>query len=136
MGLASIWLESGTPPPFSTWALVVPCGVIYGFYTFEIVLFITARLLRGKGSFRRQTYLQSLFYVPLAIVQQVLATSPIGGHLLFGLVAAYSLIPTTTSLKAAHGFSTARAVMTWIIPILLNIVVSLAVVLLVSRMRS
>jgi hypothetical protein len=132
MGLASIWVKSGTPPPIGTWAVIVPCGVLYGFYTFQIVLFIVARLLGGKGSFGAQSYVQSLFYAPLSMVQQVLAVIPVAGRLLFALLAVYSLLLTTTSLKAAHGYSTWRAVLTWVIPILLNILIFMTIVLLVS----
>jgi hypothetical protein len=107
--------------------------VVYGFYSFEIVLFLFARLLGGKGSFGAQSYVQSLFYGPLALVQQVVAVIPGVGRLLFVLVAAGSLIPTTTSLKAAHGYSTVRAVLTWVLPIILNVVVVTGIVILVSR---
>jgi hypothetical protein len=133
MGLASVWVKSGTPAPFATWAVVVPLGVVYGFYSFEIVLFIFARLLGGKGSFGAQAFVQSLFYAPLAVVQQLFAVIPVVGRILFALVALYSLFPTTSSLKAAHGYSTSRAVLTWMLPILLNVVVIVTVVLLISR---
>lgn len=133
MGLASVWVRSGTPAPLGTWVVVVPLGVVYGFYTFEIVLFLFARLLGGKGSFGAQSYAQSLFYGPLALVQQVAAVVPTVGPLLFALVAVGSLIPTTTSLKAAHGYSTVRAVLTWVIPVVLNVAVITGVVILVSR---
>lgn len=135
MGLASVWMKSGAPPPFANWAILVPCGVIVGFYDFEIVLFIFARLLGGKGSFGKQAYVQSLFYAPLAIVQQVLVVTPGLARPLFALAAVWSLIPTTTSLKAAHGYSTSRAVLTWVAPIILNVVVISVVVILVSRSR-
>jgi hypothetical protein len=87
-------------------------------------------LLGGKGSFGAQAYAQSLFYAPLAVVQQVFAVTPIIGRPLFFLLAVYSLLPTTTSLKAAHGYSTVRAVITWLLPILLNVVVVYVVVML------
>jgi hypothetical protein len=132
MGLASIWVKNGMPPPVGTWAIIVPCAAVYGFYTFEIVLFIVARLLGGKGSFGTQAYVQSLFYAPLTVVQQVMAVIPIVGRLLFALVAVYSLLLTTTSLKAVHGYSTLWAILTWVIPILLNIIVFMIVVLLIS----
>lgn len=132
MGLASIWVKSGTPPPIGTWATLVPLGVVYGFYSFEIVLFIVARLLGGKGSFGTQAYMQSLFYAPLAVVQQVVVVIPIVGRFLFALIALYSLYLTTTSLKAAHGYSAPRATLTWVIPIVLNaVVVSIIVALLI-----
>lgn len=130
MGIASIWVAAGTPPPFSSWVAIALLGVILGFFDFEIVLFIFARLLGGKGSFGAQAYAQSLFYVPLAVIQQVFAVTPIFGRPLFFLLAAYSLLPTTTSLKATHGYSTWRAVLTWLMPILLNVVVVYVVVML------
>jgi hypothetical protein len=133
MGLASIWVKSSTPPPIGTWAVIVAGGVVWGFYNFEIVLFIAARLLGGRGAFGTQAYVQSLFYAPLSVVQQVLVVIPIVGRLLFALVAVYSLLLTTTSLKAAHGYSTLRAILTWVIPIVLNIVVVTAVIMLTSR---
>ena len=133
MGIASIWVKPGTQPPFSSWPLIVLGGVILGFFDFEIVLFIFARLLGGKGSFGTQTYLQSIFYAPLSIVQQIIAVIPIIGRPLFFLVAIYSLIPTTTSLIASHGYRSWRAVATWLMPILLNVGVVLAVVKVLSR---
>lgn len=132
MGIASIWVSSGSPPPLSSWVMISFLGVILGFFDFEIVLFIFARLLGGKGSFGAQSYAQSLFYAPLAVIQQVLVAIPIIGYPLFFLLAAYSLVPTTTSLKAAHGYSTWRAVITWLMPIVLNIVVVFAVAMLLS----
>lgn len=48
-------------------------------------------------------------------------------------MAASSLIPTTTSLKAAHGYSSVRAVLTWVLPVILNIVVIVGIIILVSR---
>jgi len=87
MGLASIWLKSGTPPPFGSWEILVPCGVIVGFYDFEIALFIVARLFGGTGSFGAQAYAQSLFYAPLAILQQVFVVMPVVARALFALAA-------------------------------------------------
>ena len=121
------------PTPWGSWLILVPLGVVYGFYSFEIVLFIFARILGGKGSFGAQSYVQSLFYSPLALVQQVLAVIPLVGLPLFMLVAAGSLIPTTTSLKAAHDYSALRAILTWLIPIVLNVVVVTGIVILISR---
>ncbi len=133
MGLASMWLKPGTPAPFFSWELLVPCGVIAGFYDFEIVLFLFARLLGGKASFGQQAYLQSLFYAPLAIVQQIFAVMPAVGRPLFILTAICSLIPTTTSLKAAHQYSAARAILTWVSPVVLNVVVVTVIIMAASR---
>jgi hypothetical protein len=131
-GITSLWVAARTPPPFASWATIALLGVILGFFDLEIVLFIFARLLGGKGSFGTQAYAQSLFYAPLAVVQQVFAVTPGVGRLLFFLLAAYSLVPTTSSLKAAHGYSTGRAIITWLMPILLNVVVVFVVVMVLS----
>lgn len=53
-GLASVWVKSGTPAPIGSRLIVVPLGVVYGFYSFEIVLFLFARMLGGRGSFSWQ----------------------------------------------------------------------------------
>ncbi len=135
MGLASVWVREGTASPVASWLLVVPFGVVYGFYTFQIVLFLFAKLLRGKGSFCAQSYAQSLFYAPLAIVQQAAAATPVVGRAVFALVALASLVPTTTSLKAVHRYSTSRAVLTWVLPIILNIVITILIVVVSSRHR-
>ncbi len=133
MGLASVWVPKGTVAPVASWPVLVPFGVVYGFYTFQIVLFLFARLLGGKGSFGAQSYAQSLFYAPLAIVQQSAAVTPVAGRVLFFILALWSLVPTTTSLKAAHGYSTGRAVLTWILPVILNVAVVIVVVAIRSR---
>lgn len=82
-------------------------------------------------------YAQSLFYAPLAVIQQVFAVTPIVGRPLFFLLAAFSLLPTTTSLKAVPGYSTWRAILTWLMPILLNfVVVYVVLMLLISQTAS
>jgi len=99
------------------------------------VLFLFAKLLRGKGTFRDQSYTQSLFYAPLAIAQQALAVTPVVGHAGFAALALASLVPTTTSLKAAHQYSTGRAVLTWVLPIILNVLITIVVVMVSLRFR-
>ncbi len=135
MGLASVWVKSATPAPVASWPVLVAVGVVYGFYSFEIVLFIFARLLGGRGTFGAQCYAQSLFYAPLALLQQLVVVVPVIGRVLFALVAVSSLVPTTTSLKAAHGYSTARAVLTWALPIVLNVLVVAGILLWLTRGR-
>ena len=133
-GLVSAWVDSTTQPPFFSWSIIISFGVIVGFYDFQIVLLIFARLPGGKGSLGTQAYLQSLLYAPLVIIQQTLIVIPIVGFVLFILVAVYSLIPTTNSLKAAHEYSTKKAILTWLLPILLNIsIIYLVTMILISR---
>jgi len=132
-GLAAAWVPHGTRAPWASWQVLVPLGILSGFYSSEAFLWVIARLLGGRGAFKVQAYMQSLFYAPLAIVQQILIGLPPAGRVAFALVAAYSLLPTTTSLKAAHGLSTARAVVTWLIPIILNVVITAVIIALAAR---
>jgi len=132
-GLAAAWVRNGTRAPWGSWQVLVPLGILSGFYSSEVFLWVIARLLGGRGSFKVQAYMQSLFYAPLALVQQVLIALPPTGRVAFALVATYSLLPTPTSLKAAHGLSTARAVVTWLIPILLTVVITAVIIALAAR---
>ena len=134
MGLASVWTRNAKPP-MGSWLIMVPVGVVYGFYVFQIAIWIFARILRGNGTFGTQAYLQSLIYAPLAIMQQIVLMIPGIGRWLFAVVALYSLWPTTTSLKATHTYSTFKAVITWILPIILNVVIYLIVVLIIGYFR-
>jgi len=137
MGLASIWVAPGTSPPLGVpWSVIVPLGVVVGFLNFEIALFVVARLIGGKGSIVKQAYAQSLFYAPLSVLQQVFAAIPVLGHYLFAVMAVYSLVPTTTSLKAVHGYSTTRAVLTWVLPIVVNVLVTAIVIALIMHSKA
>lgn len=133
-GLASVWTNRAKPP-ITSWLVLVPFGVVYGFYLFQVILCFVARLLGGRGSFGTQAYLQLLFYAPLAVAQQAVVVLPDAGRYLFAVLALCSLWPTTTSLKAAHGYSTARAVATWIIPIVLNVIVVIIVIAAIAYRR-
>jgi hypothetical protein len=57
---------------------------------------------------------------------------PAVARVLFAVAALWSLIPTTTSLKAAHGYSMTRAVLTWAAPIVANVVVVAIVIVLAA----
>lgn len=133
-GLASIY-TSRARPPVGSWLVVVPIGVVYGFYLFEVILWVAARRLGGRGSFGLQAYMQSLFYAPLSIAQQAAVQVPGTGRWLFFVLAVCSLWPTTTSLRAAHGYSTARAVTTWLIPVALNVAIVAVVIGVVKATR-
>jgi hypothetical protein len=134
MGPASVWVRSGTPAPLWNWGVLVPRRA---WSTASTASRSCSSSLpaswAARGSFGTRSYVQSLFYGPLALAQQVAAAVPEVGGFLFAPVAAGSLIPTTTSLKAAHGCSGTRAVLTWVIPIVLNVVVVVGVVVLLSR---
>ncbi len=94
---------------------------------FSAVTYIFAKLLGGKGSFSVHYYLPSLAMVPVALLTNVLGLIPIIGLLSF-IVSIYSIYLMTLAYQEAHGFDTLKAVLTWLIPGILLVVV-MAVVL-------
>ena len=101
--------------PTIGWQLAnfVPWTVVYGFYNFEIVLFFVAWW---------QVRYTSLPTIPNLRIPDfnsaTIDSDPPPGRPLFVLAAVYSLLLTTISLKAGHGYAILKAILTWIIPIL------------------
>lgn len=93
--------------------------------------FIFARILGGKGTVIQQYYLTSLFYVPMIVVLSViqlissvftnvigLAIVGIGALIVF----LYSMFLLTIAIRETHEFSTGKAVLAWLLPVLIVIV--------------
>lgn len=90
------------------------------------ILHIIALLLGGKGTFKQFYYLFSLYMTPIVVIESVFSVIgrlvPALGAVLFFVIlimAVYSLYLLTLSLKEVHGFSTLRAVLVWLIPVIL-----------------
>jgi len=96
--------------------------VIILFLFESLVFFIMAKILGGKGDFSTHTYLISLITSPLVVLSLV-GLIPIMGWILYILIALDSLYPLTISLRESHGFSTARAILTWLIPSIVLILI-------------
>lgn len=84
--------------------------------------YIFAKLLGGRGTYEQQTYLISLYVAPISIISAVLLLVPVAGLWLSALLSLYGLYLVTMALKEAHGYSTGRAVLTWLIPFLIVVV--------------
>lgn len=102
--------------------ILYPIFTIIGFLIASGFLFISAKIFGGKGSFTTQTYLISLPYAALILIEVVLGILnmiPFIGFLfslLSLLVFIYLLSPLTIALKETHNYSTIRAVLTWLLP--------------------
>ncbi|RLI86204.1 MAG: hypothetical protein DRO76_04315 [Candidatus Altiarchaeales archaeon] len=95
--------------------IAFPIIVIISFLFESLIFFIMAKILGGKGDFSTQTYLISLLTAPLVVLSLV-GLIPIMGWVLYIPIVLYSLYPLTIALRESHGFSTARANLTWLIP--------------------
>lgn len=97
------------------------------------VLFLFAKLLTGKADFKTHFFILSELAIPLVIIYSFVffvSTYVFSSlFLLFPVLGLYGVYLITIALKEAHEFGTARAVATWLIPM---VIVALVVVVLVS----
>jgi hypothetical protein len=80
------------------------------------IMYLIAKFLGGKGEFKQQFYFYSLFGVPTMILGGVLGLIPMIGSILNIVLSVYVLWPLTLSIKQVHKIDTVRAVLAWLIP--------------------
>jgi hypothetical protein len=122
-----------------------PFVAVIGLLLGSGIYYVFARLLGGKSIYREQTYLIALYTAPLSIYSSIFSTMTILlaslGSLnfiialpiliMFGL-SIYGLYLLTLVLKEAHGLSTGRAVLAWLIPFLMVVVFAMIVAAVVA----
>jgi hypothetical protein len=126
---------------------------LLGFYIANGVVYLGARIFGGKGNFGTQTYLQSLFSVPIGIVMGVVSLvlgvlgaliSGVAGpsdavaivvSLLLLLVSlpfiVYSIVLNVRAVKVTHDLSTGKAIAAIFVPSLV-LTVGLACLVIVA----
>ncbi len=107
-------------------AIFVPIMAIIGLFIGSGIFYIVARVLGGNGSYQTQTYLMAIYMAPLNLIG-ILAMIPFVGILVSLAVAIYSLYLLTLALKETHKFTTGKAVLTWLIPVIILAVLVLLV---------
>ncbi|MBI2445240.1 YIP1 family protein [Candidatus Micrarchaeota archaeon] len=95
------------------------------------IYFVFAKLLGGTGDFKTHYYLPSLYVIPVTVLTLVLNMIPFLGSILGFVLGLYNLYLMTLAYKEAHGLSTLKAVLVWLLPI---IVIILLVVLLMGSL--
>jgi len=108
-------------------------GTFIGFYLGNGLIYLGARIFGGSGDFGTQTYLQSLFAVPLGIVSGAAGLIPCVGLLAALVVSIFGLVLTVRAVKVAHNLDTGKAVAAILVPMaaLFLIVVCLVMVPLI-----
>ncbi len=104
-------------------ALLEVIGSLIG----SAILFVFAKLLGGTGDFKTHYFLPSLYIIPITLLSFVFNVIPILGAILGFILGLYTMYLLTMAMKEAHGLSTLKADLVWLLPI---IVVILLVVLL------
>ena len=96
------------------------------FYLNIGVTFVSALIFGGKGKFVSQAYLESLFIVPLGLISSVFSFASliptIGDYVLYILVfgiVIFNLIFVVRTFKVVHRFTTTRAIVAILAPVLL-----------------
>ena len=113
---------------FVTNVIVGPIMSVISWIIFGGIILIFAKILGGKGSFVQQLYLMSLYMAPLAILTAILGLIPIIGGILGLLLMLYGLYLLTLATKEAHGFSIGKAVLSWLIPVIILALLMLMIV--------
>jgi len=98
-------------------------GGIIGSMVFAGLVWGMAKVLGGKGEYGRQYYLYSLFGAPVTVINSVLGLVPFIGGLLSGLLSLYMLYPLTVSIKEVHKLDTVKAVLAWLVPVIIIAVI-------------
>ncbi len=97
------------------------CGMLVGIPMLTLawsgMLWLTAKLLGGRGSLEKQTFLLSTFIAPLTMVGVLLYLFPFLGPLLVMGLGFYNLYLTYFALRAAHSLTPAQAASAVAVPL-------------------
>jgi len=110
--------------------IFLPLSLVLYLLIISGIYFIFAKIFGGKGTYTMQTYLLSLLYAPVMAISVVILLIPPISSLLSILISFYVLYPLTIALKETHKYGIIRAVLTWMVPVL--IVTALIVLILIS----
>lgn len=119
-------LTTSGPSIFSLASIIAVFFIVVG------IQYLLAKAFGGNGDFKQQGYSYLLFYVPLALIGDVLGLVPILG-LIVGLAAGiYQIVLNVFSIMAAQRLSGGKATGVVLIPIAAVIVLALLCVVAVA----
>ncbi|MBD3259795.1 hypothetical protein GF371_04170 [Candidatus Woesearchaeota archaeon] len=106
--------------------LIAVAGGIAGLFVNVAIFHLFAYLFGGRapGGFTRQLYLRAVFTAALSLIS-ILILIPIAGLVLVSLISIYALYPTIVAIKEAYDFTWGKAILTFIVPVILLTVVYL-----------
>ncbi len=97
-------------------------GGIIGFYLGNALMYISAKLFGGTGTFGGQAYLVSLISVPVGILGGFVGFIPCLGSLVGLGLSIYSIVLNVRALKAAHNLTTGKAIGAIFLPLIVFMV--------------
>jgi len=115
---------------FVTMLVITPLFFILFWAVSSAVLYVFARALAGRGALVPQAHVIALINAPFGVLNALVDVVPTIGGVLSLLVSLWSLWVVTLGLKEVHRYSTGRAVLTWLIPLALLLLIVVFLVLL------
>lgn len=95
-------------PVYPLWGVLF--GTVIAYYVSTGITFRVATLLGGKGTYGGQSYLQSLFFVPITGVCALLTFIPYAGPFISLALSLYAFVLHIRAIKVSHRLSTGRAI--------------------------
>jgi len=99
------------------------------FYLYNGIYYISAKIFGGKGKFNSQSYLSSLYSVPLGIILFLglyfMTVPKIGIYVVYIIqlgIAVFQMLFTIRSFKVVHSFTTRQAVASVLSPLILLLI--------------
>ncbi len=103
--------------------IATPLVMVIQWLIISGIFFIFASILHGKGDYVTQSYLIALYLAPLSLLASILGLIPFLGSALSALVFLYGLYPLTLAMKETHHFTTTKAVLSWLLPVIVLVVI-------------
>ncbi len=127
LGAASASAGLGGVTVFLMTLILTPIFSVIGWLIVSGIIYIFALLFGGKGNYKTQSYLYAIYSAPLSIVTTIIALIPFFGMFIAIIPMLYGLYLLTMALKEAHKYTTGKAVLTWLVPILIVIMIAVII---------
>ena|GEM_PF-4384189 len=90
------------------------------------VLYLSALVMQGNGSFVKHSYLISVYMSAAIIIAAIIAVMPSACIVSLGLLAfaLFTLFPLTSAMRSAHGLSMLKSVLVWLVPMIAALLIS------------
>lgn len=107
-------------------------GGLIGFYLGNGFVYLAARILGGTGDYVTQTYLASLFTVPIGIVSGVLSIIPCVGPIIALVISIYGIVLNARVVKVTHNLTTGKSVVAVLSPAIIGMLLACFVIVVLT----
>lgn len=101
-------------PASAGWGSII--GVPLGFFIGAGILFLSAKIFGGTGTFLHHSYALMLFYVPIQGVIAILGLIPVLGGIAAFVLGIYEIVLAVFAMSASHRLTIGKSVATVLLP--------------------